>query len=90
MAPGRPATTPDGRITSGPGPAVYLVNVPAHTALPIWETTELNPLIPSPVAVIVAIILGGLVVLTAVALVVFVALRLTPSPRGGSTGGDER
>jgi hypothetical protein len=71
------------------GPAVYLVNVPAHTALP-WETTELNPLIPSPVAVIVAIILGGLVVLTAVALVVFLALRLTPSPRGSESGGAER
>jgi len=72
------------------GPAVYLVNVPAPTALPIWETTELNPLIPSPLAVILAIILGGLVVLTAVALAVFLALRLTSSPPGSKSGGDER
>lgn len=72
------------------GPAVYLVNVPAHTALLIWETTELNPLIPSPLAVILAIILGGLVVLTAVAMAVFLALRLTSSPQRSQSDGDER
>lgn len=63
------------------GPAVYVVNVPARPALPLWETTELNPLMPSPLAVILAIILGGLVVLTVVALAVLLVLRLTSSPR---------
>jgi hypothetical protein len=45
-------------------------------AITPWERTELNPLIPSPVAVIAVLIIGSLVFVALVAAGVFLGMRM--------------
>lgn len=65
--------------------------MPELSALAVapWETTELNPLIPSPVAVVAVLLVGVLVVVGLVAAGVFLGMRLASSRRAAETARQE-
>jgi hypothetical protein len=58
-------------------------------AITPWESTELNPLIPSPAAVIAVLIIGSLVFVALVAAGVFLGIRMASSRRATETSRQE-
>lgn len=67
---------------------VFVSKFSALVVMP-WETTELNALIPSPVAVIAVLIIGSLVFVALVAAGVFLGMRMASSSSAAGTSRQE-